>query len=97
VESYYDGPNVVHGPSVWGVGLKTSIVGPHTTTILPQRGGVVPPPLWSIPSLQTPLVNLIIVIDHSQRWWHEGVWGVVLHTMEEEEVCTIVLGHQVLI
>ncbi len=60
----------------------------------PPRRRRQPSPLRSISSCQTPLI-VDDVINRGQRWQHQGVWGVVIRTVEEEEVRTIVLGHQV--
>ncbi len=43
------------------------------------------------------LVDVINIVNHGQRRRHEGIWGVVICAMEEEEVCTVVLGCQLLI
>ncbi len=41
-------------------------------------------PLVVVPSRQTPLV-IVDVADRGQRRRHEGVRGVVIHVVEEEE------------
>ncbi len=54
-----------------------------------------PPPLWFVPSPQMPLVDVVNVINRSHQQRHKGVWGVVVHAMEEEEVHGVVLRGQV--
>jgi hypothetical protein len=44
-----------------------------------------------------PLVYVVDVADRGRRWWHEGVWGVVVRVVEEEEACTVVFDCQVTI
>ncbi len=53
-------------------------------------------PLSSILSCRTPLV-IDNVVDHCQWCQHEGVRGIVVRAVKEEEVRAIVLHHQVLI
>ncbi len=62
------------------------------------RGRVVMhPPLRSIPFLQMPLIDVVDVADRGQRRRHKSIWGVVVRTVEEEEVHTIVFDCQVII
>ncbi len=53
-----------------------------------------PPSLRSILSRWTPLV-VVDVTDRGQQRRHEGVWGVVVHVVVEEEVGAVVLVRQV--
>ncbi len=53
-----------------------------------------PDPLRSIPSRRMPLV-IVDVADRGWRRRHEGVRGVVVHVVEEEEVRAVVLICQV--
>ncbi len=53
-----------------------------------------PPPLRSVPSRRTPLV-VVDDADRGRRRWHEGVWGVVIRVVEEEEIGAVVLVRQV--
>ncbi len=103
-ESYYDGCDVVHVPSIRGVGWRMSTIGPHATALVNNdndnndrrcSGGHHAPPLWSAPTPQMLLVNVVNIVDRGQWRWHEGTRGVVVRAMEEEEVCTVVLSHQV--
>ncbi len=92
-ESNYDGHDVIRGPSfggmgAWGIGHQSLAPTPPlpsstklTTTIAAVVGGRHAPPLRSIPSRQTPLV-IVDVPDHGQRWWHKGVWGVVIRVVD---------------
>jgi hypothetical protein len=101
-ESDYDGCNVVRGPSIGGVGWRT-FVGPHAIAAIIDdddrrhgRWGIVPPPVRFVPSRRTPLV-IVDVTNHGQRRRHQGIQGIVICMVEEEEVCAIVLICQVLI
>jgi hypothetical protein len=56
----------------------------------------VPPPLRSILFHWTPL--LVVDVTNQGQWQrHEGIQGVVVRGVEEEEDSAIVLVHQVLI
>ena len=56
-----------------------------------------PPPFRSVLFSRMPLVNVVNIADLG--WWqqHEGVQGVVVRVVEEEEICAVVLICQVLI
>jgi hypothetical protein len=86
------------------------IVSPHATAVVDNDededndrchgGGVgyhAPPPLWSIPSHRMPLIDIVDVAGRGQRRWNEGVQGVVVCVVEEEEIRTIVFDCQVTI
>ncbi len=53
-----------------------------------------PPPLRSVPSRQTPLI-VVNVANRGRRRRHEGIGGVVVRVVEEEEVGAVVLVGQV--
>ncbi len=55
-----------------------------------------PPPVRSVLSCRMPLV-IGDVANHGQRQQHEGIWGIVVRMVEDEEVRAIVLIRQVLI
>jgi hypothetical protein len=83
----------------WGGGHQSSAPTPPSSTATTRRiaaaaVGRHAPPLRSVLSRRMPLV-VVDVADHGQRRRHEGVWGVVVRVVEEEEVGAIVLVRQV--
>jgi hypothetical protein len=71
-----------------------------TTTIAAVAGGAgchALPSLQPIQSRRMPLVDIVDVTNHGRRRWHEGIWGMVVRTVEEEQVRTVVFDHQVTI
>ncbi len=67
------------------------------TAMAGRRVVVSPPPLRSILSRWMPLVDVVDVAGRGRQRRHEGIWGLVICMVEEEEIHTVVFDCHVTI